>query len=65
MALAALEFVGQLVHEGLAGPGCDPREAVRAWQRSYNDRAPESARIAVDGWGGLDSIAAAGIDLAA
>lgn len=65
VALAALEFVGQLVHEGLAGPGCDPREAVRAWQRSYNDRAPESARIAVDGWGGLDSIAAAGIDLAA
>lgn len=63
--LAALDFVSTLVREGFAGPGVDAREAVRAWQRDYNARAPESDRIAEDGWGGVESALAAGVPLAA
>lgn len=64
-ALAAVEFVSMLVREGFAGPGADAREAVRAWQRAYNARAPEARRIAEDGWGGEESALAAGVQLAA
>lgn len=63
IAMAALEFVAMLVSEGFASVGCDPREAVRAYQRAFNRHAPEHLQLAVDGWAGLDTVSSAGIPL--
>lgn len=63
VTLAAVKIVQILLREGCAGPGVDARDAVRAWQRSYNATAPENAKIAVDGWAGEDTACAMGIHL--
>ena len=41
--------------------GCDPREAVRAWQRDYNRTAPQNRKIGVDGWFGRECLRVLGL----
>lgn len=65
VTLAALRLVEMLVREGFAGPGIDARAAVRAWQQSFNVRAPSEHQLSVDGWAGVDTALAAGLQIAA
>lgn len=56
----ALRFVQQLVALGHAGIGIDPREAVRAFQRTYNRTAPETKKLDEDGYAGIRTLTSAG-----
>jgi hypothetical protein len=61
LVLAVVQAVMLLQREGFAPAGCDPLEAVRAWQRDYNRRAPENKKIAEDGWLGYEALRAMGL----
>lgn len=59
--LQAIMFVQCLVANGFAGPGIDPRVAVKNWQLDYNKNVPENKKITVDGWGGAECISKMGM----